>query len=157
MAKRNTAKIDARDARTAEKANQALALRRAGATYRQVGEQLGIAQSYAHELVGNAIADIPRENAEAVLSLELERLDRDLRRCEAAHDKLEPRVKAGEDAAITAMLRVMDRTRHIQDRRAAYLGLDAPKRTELSGPEGGPVRPDRIEIVFATPPPKGTE
>jgi hypothetical protein len=62
-----------------------------------------------------------------VRELELTRLD-------AMLLPLWRRVQAGEEKAIDRALRIMER-------RARLLGLDAPTRGELSGPEGQAARP----------------
>lgn len=59
------------------------------------------------------------KDADAVISMELERLDAMLR-------ALWPKVEKGDTAAI-------DRVIKIQDRRAKYLGLDAPTKTDITG------------------------
>lgn len=117
----NSAKRDARNADRAELATKALALRRAGATYEQVARELGLAnRSVAFKLVQGAIADIPREEAQECLSLELDRLDTLLR------GGLFEKARRGDVQCIDRVLRIMDR-------RARYLGLDSPEKREHSG------------------------
>ncbi len=113
----NSSRRDDRKAAQAEKQQRALVLRRAGATYEQIGQQLGTDAGTAHRLVSSAIAAIPKEEAKAVLSLELERLDLMLR------GGLLERAQGGDVQAIDRVIRIMER-------RAAYLGIDAPKRTQ---------------------------
>ena len=115
----NSAKRDGRKIDKAERRRKALELRKAGATYEQIGQQLGCNRGNAHKDVTEAIQDIYREPAEAVLQLEIGRLDVMLL-------GVWSKAKAGDCQAIDRVLR-------IQERRAAYLGLDAPKRTEVSG------------------------
>jgi hypothetical protein len=55
--------------------------------------------------------------ADELRALEMDRLDRYL-------DKLEPRIEQGDDKAIHAAIRIMER-------RAKYLGLDAPERVDM--------------------------
>lgn len=116
-----------------EKARQALALRRAGSDFDTIAKQVGYSnRSGAWKAVSRLLkqrSDESAKDAEAVLSLELDRLDFMLR-------ALWPKVMAGDPLAI-------DRAIKIQDRRAKYLGLDAPARQELTGKDGaqlfGPV------------------
>jgi hypothetical protein len=49
---------------------------------------------------------------------------------------LYPKARNGDTRAVEVLLKV-------EDRQAALLGLDAPKRTELSGPEGGAIQIDQ--------------
>lgn len=117
----NSAKRDARNADRAELATKALVLRRAGATYDQVARELGLAnRSVAFKLVQGAIADIPREEAQECLALELERLDSMLR------GGLFEKARMGDLNSVDRVLRIMDR-------RARYLGLDSPEKREHSG------------------------
>jgi hypothetical protein len=107
---------------TAELQRQALELRKQGFTYEEVGAGIARSTSYAHKLVTDAIANIPRELANDVRNLELARLDS----LQKAHwinatADTKPSVKA---AGI--ILRVMER-------RAAMLGLDAPKQEIVWG------------------------
>jgi hypothetical protein len=53
-----------------------LDLRRSGATYRQIGQQLGISPANAHKRVTRGLDRTRREPADALRELELERLDR---------------------------------------------------------------------------------
>jgi hypothetical protein len=112
-----------------DRERQALELRKAGATYAQIAKQLGYAnEGGAHKAVGRALnVAIKQRNivAEDVRELELQRLDQMLLGLWAD-------AKAGKWHAIDRVLKIMER-------RSAYLGLDAPKKTELSGPEGRPI------------------
>lgn len=122
----NSAKRDARAAEHAEQQRKALELRKAGASYDQIASQLKVSnRSVAWKLVKTAIDDIIREPAEEVLQLELARLD-------AMLLGVWTDAKGGNAAAIDRALRIMDR-------RASYLGLDAPKRSEHSGADGTPI------------------
>jgi len=61
--------------RRAERQAQALDLRAAGASFRQIAGALGISVSNAHGLVGDALDNVVRPSAERLLKLELHRLD----------------------------------------------------------------------------------
>lgn len=110
----NSAKRDARKADRAELARKALELRKAGANHDQIADQLKLAnRSVSWKLVRSALRDVIREPANAVLQLELARLDALLLGCWQ-------KAKAGDPHAIDRALRIMDR-------RSSYLGLDQPK------------------------------
>jgi hypothetical protein len=124
----NSAKRDARAAEQAEKQRKALELRKAGASYDQIADQLKLGnRSVAFKLVKAGIKAIVKEPAESVLHLELARLDAMLLGCWT-------KAKLGDPQAIDRVLR-------IQDRRAAYLGLDRPRylKAELTGRDGAPL------------------
>jgi transcriptional regulator len=123
----NSAKRDAAAAQQAEKQAEALALRRAGLSYREIADRLGYHDcSGARKLVQTAIAEIIEEPAKEVLALEIQRLD-------AMVAAMWPGAVEARDPEM------LDRVLKIMDRRAKYLGLDAPKKTEMSGPDGGPI------------------
>lgn len=112
----------AEDTRIIERRADALAMRRNGATYRQIAKALGISVEVAFADVQaelNALRTLTAEDAEAVRELELRRLDDYVY-------ALSRRTAQGDPQAIATMLRV-------QERRAKYLGLDAPDRQELLG------------------------
>ena len=106
-----------------EREEQSLTLRLAGATYRQIGNQLGITEQGAHAAVMRALKrQIKRmaEPAEEVRQLELERLDRLL-------VGVWRQATQGNQGAIDRALKIMQR-------RAALLGLDevTKQRVEVS-------------------------
>lgn len=103
-----------------EREQAALELRKAGATYRAIGEALGVTPVGAYKAVMRAIAKLNArviEEAEAVRRLELERLD-DLLLA------MWPQAKKGNQGAVDRVLRIMER-------RAKLLGLDAPMKQEM--------------------------
>lgn len=105
---------------------RALELRLAGVTYQQIADELAYAgRQGAYKAVESALKLTLQEPAEALRRLSSERLDR-------ATLAIWRAVSAGDLRAIETMLR-------IEARRARLLGLDAPARSELSGPEGGPI------------------
>ena len=99
----------------ADRVLQATELRRAGASYEEIGRALGISKQNAHRLVTRALAKALRDHAEHIRIIEEERLDKIQR---AAW----PAAMRGEVVAINTVLRVMER-------RAKMLGLDAPTQT----------------------------
>ena len=103
-----------------QKGQQAIALRMAGATTAQIAEQLGYAnESGAYKAIMRELeqtAQDQSESTEAVRQLEVKRLDQML-------FPIWPAVLQGDTQATSTALR-------IQERRAALLGLDAPKQFE---------------------------
>jgi len=119
---------------------QALELKKAGASYDQIAQHLGYAQrSGAHHAVHRALREALEDrnaDAEEVRELELQRIDDMML-------GLWKKAKAGDVQAIGAALRLMERT-------AAYLGLDAPKRQEISGNDGGAIQIEQTLDVNVT-------
>ena len=89
---------------------EALRLRSRGLVYREIAEQMGIGQTTAYNYVSDAVDEIPRENADIVFGIDLDRLDKAL-------EALWPAVLEGDVKAIEAMLK-------IHDRRAKLFHLD---------------------------------
>jgi hypothetical protein len=109
---------DRRAAKAALRRREALELRKAGKNYEEISDALGYgSSSNARKAVLAAIRAIVEEPAEEVRKLELTRLDTLL--------------GGLWTAASTGDLQAVDRALRIQDRRAAYLGLDAPKLLKL--------------------------
>ncbi len=103
----------------AERQAQALALRKVGVTYEKIATELGYASaSGAQKAVVSALRKVITEPAEELRQLELSRLD-------ALLLSLWPAASKGSVGAVDRVLKIMER-------RAAYLGLDAPKRLDVS-------------------------
>lgn len=132
----NTARSTERAVAVRERQDKALALRLTGKSYREVGRAMGMGKSRAQELVVRALAAIPLENAKAVLALELQRLDR----------MLEGLQRKG--GAFSGNPRAVDSVLRIQERRAKYLGLDAPTRTEHTGRDGEPIEIELRPVIM---------
>lgn len=110
----------ARRITAAERRRQALELRKAGATYDRIAQQLGFAnRGGAYRAVETALREITAEPAQDVRQLELERLD-------ALLLGLWPQARKGNQGAVDRVLRIMER-------RAKLLGLDAPTKAEVGG------------------------
>jgi hypothetical protein len=91
---------------------QALQLRQAGATYTQIGQELGYTRQHAFYLVSTALARIKaqtEETAEQMLALDLDRLDALL--------------LGIWHMALDGNLLAIDRVLKILDQRARYLDL----------------------------------
>lgn len=111
----------ARRVETATQRDEALRLRLDGKTYSAVGAAMGVDRAYAHRLVQDAIAAIPKEAAEQVLAMEMERLD-------AIFGGAIEAATGGDPMSARTCLAVMDR-------RAKYLGLDKPAPAAPQGPD----------------------
>jgi len=102
-----------------EKQQRALEMRKRGTSFQAIADELGYSnKSGAYKAVMSAIEKMLREPAEEVRTLELERLD------ELLSGLWEKAVK-GDAAALDRVLRIMER-------RAKYLGLDAPKESNVN-------------------------
>jgi hypothetical protein len=107
---------------------KALELRKNRASYREIGQALGVSAQAAWKLVNKALIETIQDPADDVRRIELESLD-----------KLESRL--WQNATDPA---VVDRILKIKETRAKYLGLYAPTKTEQSGPAGGPIQFERV-------------
>jgi hypothetical protein len=88
---------------------QALGLRASGASYKQIGQVLGVSEPTAWRLVQQESANLISESAQEVLELELQRLDR---------------LQLGLWAkAINGDVYAVDRVLRIMEQRAKLLGL----------------------------------
>jgi len=105
----------------AERRRRAVALRIAGATYEQIGRELGITPQAAWKHVTLALADMRRktaEDADILRAIELARLD-------AAQASIWTRVVQGDNQAIDRFLR-------ISKRRGEITGMDAPVKQDIT-------------------------
>lgn len=109
---------------------QALDLRRKGYSYAQIAAELGVGVATAHKAVQDGCGEIQalaREDADAIVALELDRLD-------AMLAGVWHKASTGSTPAIRAALQ-------ISQRRMKILGLEREK-LEMSGPGGGPIQID---------------
>ena len=113
---------------TAQNQATALRLRASGYTYVEIGEAMGVSDVMARKHVMNGLQATMQEPADEVRQIEVARLDLYL-------TKLQSKIDLGDDNAIKTALR-------IQERRAKYLGLDAPVRIEV-----GPVESIDAEVA----------
>jgi hypothetical protein len=115
------------DVARAERRRQALELRKAGYTFEAIAKAIGYKDhSGAYRSVQTALKQLVAQPAAEVRELELARLDQLLL-------GLWPRAIAGHEKAVASVLRIMER-------HADLLGLDAPKRQELTGKDGRPIQ-----------------
>lgn len=125
------------DAKKRARSANALELRIAGATYRQIAAQLGVSEKAAYYDVQDELARLDpviKGRAERLRDLENARLDR-------LHVALAAGIKAGDPRAVVATVRVMER-------RARLNGLDAP--TLVAGPDGKALNVRIIDEHHAT-------
>lgn len=128
---------------------RALEKRKAGKNFRQIAKELGeeggpVSLSRAYELVVEALNEIReqcKESAGEIREIEVQR-------CDAMIEDLFRRLTstgAGENAkrppSNRTAARLVDSILRIQDRKARYLALDAPKRVEATGAGGAPLIP----------------
>jgi hypothetical protein len=108
-----------RRVKAAERQRQAMQLRIAGASFAAIARELGYAHPKgAERAIISGLRAFFREPASELLPLELERLDR-------MQLALWPEAIAGNVQAVMAVLRIMDR-------RARYMGLDAPHKVDAN-------------------------
>lgn len=123
--------------RTQVRDGECLNLRLAGATYADIAKIMGMAnKAVARNACQRAMGEARARRdwaAEGVKDLELARLDKML-------VGVWQKATSGSEAAIAAVLRIMER-------RAAYIGLDAPKRTEVTGADGGPIEVETLVLT----------
>ena len=104
---------------------KAVQLRLAGASYAQIGQQLGCAKSHAFYLVSTALARTrarTEETTEEMRALDLSRMDAML--------------LAIWPLAVAGNLFVIDRVLKMLERRAKLCGLDAPSKVAPTTPDG---------------------
>lgn len=107
----------------AEKRRRALQLRKAGATFDQIAEQVGYSsRGKACEAVQGELADLPKEDAVELRDLELARLDSLL-------TAMWPKAMNGNGWAVDRVLRIMER-------RARLAGLDQPEQIAITTAQG---------------------
>jgi hypothetical protein len=131
---------------TAERRAFVLRARKAGATYAEIAaaaiEKFGVEQlprgydkRYAYKDVKrelDALREEIGEDAQAVLTLELQRLDDLLKGVWNLAARKNPDYKA------------FDRVLRVMERRARLLGLDAAQEHRLSGADGGPIQVEDV-------------
>jgi hypothetical protein len=125
-----------------ERDARAVELRRRNLNYRQIANELGFSSvASAHGAVQRGLADTVAETNDEVRRLELDRLD-DMARAAlrvlakthyaVSHGQVVRHPVTGEALVDDGpTLAALDRLLKIMDRRAKYLGLDAPTRVEV--------------------------
>lgn len=106
----------------AERRTRAFGLRKAGASYRQIAQQLGVSLNTAWADVNAELIELREQTKGDAVEVR----DIELQRCDEMILGLWPGVRRGDPKAVMAAVRV-------SERRARLIGLDAPKQVELSG------------------------
>jgi hypothetical protein len=109
-----------------------LDLRTRGLSFRQIGEALGVSHTQAEKDYAQALAEARDLTAELVVR---ER-HLSLARCDWMLERLASAIDTGDPKAITAAVR-------LEQRRAALLGLDAPRQQAASDYAG----PQAVNII----------
>jgi len=126
-------KTSPRSIEAIERQSEALKFRKAGWTYDAIAKRIGYANpGSAEKAVKAALRKMLHDDAKDVLQLELARLDDMLR-------GVYHLAEIGNHGAIDRVLRIMER-------RASYLGIDAPTKITI---EGG-VTPDKVNEFIRT-------
>jgi len=113
--KKGESKTSPRIIKSRERQALALELRKSGATYQQIADQLGYrSPQSAHKSVTSALKKLVEEPSEELRKVELERLD-------GMFLEMYRQAKQGILGAVDRCLRIMER-------RAKLLGLDAPQQ-----------------------------
>ena len=108
-----------------ERRRKAVELRRAGASYRQIGQQLDMAKSSVHKTVNVALDELKRDQDDQARLLQVQESDR----LDRLQFNLWTRAVGGDVTAIQTVLKIMER-------RARLLGLDAPTKVAPTSPDG---------------------
>ena len=155
---------------------QALRHRAEGMTLSQIATAMSLkSPQHASLLIQKGLKLTIEEPAENLRAIEIARLDGMMAEClkvmKAYHIVVnqgvavrDPRFQfdpeehedgsVPEDALLRdtgPVLSAVDRLLKISERRSKLLGLDAPKRTELSGPEGGDIPITEVRRVIIDP------
>jgi hypothetical protein len=104
-----------------EREKTAFELRKGGASYAAIGENLGISQQAAYKCVKRVLENIladTKENVETVRQMEIERIDR--------------MIMSIWSPATHGSLGAIDRVVKLSERRARLLGLDMPVKQDVS-------------------------
>lgn len=119
-----------------DKARRVFELRRRGLTYDEIAEEIGCSAALAHKLLHEKMQEIGEQikvDAVVVRDMEVARLDK-LYACASR------RAEKGDSQAIAVAIKVAAR-------RSALLGLDAPKRTEITGANGEALLPPGVDLT----------
>lgn len=107
--------------RTAENSAALIRLVASGLTVAEAAKQLGVSQASGYRLYTDELARIGRENT----ALKQDLLGRELETLRLAQRALMPKVLEGSPQHINSLIKLMDR-------RAAYLGLNAAQRVDVT-------------------------
>ena len=106
-----------------------------GLNYREMAEVFGVAIG---TISGDVAIILGRWRRDQVATVD-EWIQIEARRLDKALNAIWDSVLAGDAQAIDRMIKIMER-------RSKLLGLDAPARKELSGPDGGPIKVENVGL-----------
>lgn len=129
------------------KRKQAMHLRTLGYSYERIGYAMGVSATYATHLVKEGMQRIAREESAQLVDIEARRLDKIQEVVSKSLDRLLRRFKQLEDeddyinlpASAKEIQQVVGANLAVMERRSKMFGLDAPKRTEITGANGGAI------------------
>lgn len=104
-------------------------LRKAGVTYRQIGEKLGVSYEQVRRDCDYVLAEYAREAKDQAESWRTTQVQR----CEDLILGLWSKASKGDPNSVRAMMAVFER-------QANLLGMDAPKKQEITGADGGAIQ-----------------
>ncbi|WP_344542954.1 hypothetical protein [Streptomyces levis] len=131
--KKLTPEMQKRVIERADKMKKALEARKGGATYKQIGQVLGISTSYARELVQKGVSEAHIGDAKEVLQMDLLRLDELQMRAVSAF-------RAGDLNQTERIMRIMRERRDI-------LGLTTDSFKEQQAEQAGSITNNGIMVV----------
>ena len=121
---------------TVERYTQVWKLRSLGMTFEEIARAVGYADSSGAKRAYDAAAQrFPVESIEQQRLIQSERLDLLLKR-------VMKQIEEGEISLVNEALR-------IEKRRADLWGLDAPRKTEVTGSDGGAIKIDFVSELLA--------
>jgi anti-sigma factor RsiW len=132
--RKKAVRATARSIESAERTARALELRKGGATYAMIGEDLGVSEARAHQIVNDALTAIVAEPAEKVRKLEIERIDHMLSVAWATATNAMSEVTTVDASSLDMILKAQAGVLKLMERRAKLTGLDAPEKVEEVGP-----------------------
>lgn len=112
----------------AERRAKAFSLRKAGASYRQIAQQMAVSLNTAYADIQAELLELREQTKTDAADVR----DMELQRCDEMILGLWPAVRRGDPKSVMAAVRV-------SERRAKLLGIDAPSKQELTGAGGGPL------------------
>lgn len=119
-----------------EREYRALELRKRGASFAEIGRQLGIGRSGAYKAVNRGLDRLNNKVEDA--AQELQRM----RTLEA--ERLNDMAESIWDAVIEGDTKKMEIMLKLMDRRAKLLGLDQPSGVRIGGEPGNPIQVDDL-------------
>jgi hypothetical protein len=108
-------------------------LRKGGATYEMIGEDLGVSTPRAFEIVNDALKALVAEPTEQVRKLEIERIDHMLSVVWATATNAMSEVTTVDASLLDMILKAQAGVLKLMERRAKLTGLDAPEKVEEVG------------------------